>query len=29
MIYFSGDQQHMFQQEEDENGKLIITELVQ
>ena len=29
VIYFSGDQQHMFQQEEDENGKLIITELVQ
>lgn len=28
IVYFSGDQQHMFQQETDENGKLIITELV-
>ncbi|MCI9171029.1 MAG: hypothetical protein HFF42_08920 [Lawsonibacter sp.] len=28
VVYFSGDQQHMFQQETDENGKLIITELV-
>lgn len=28
VIYFSGDQQHIFQQESDENGKLIITELV-
>ena len=28
IVYFSGDQQHMFQQETDENGKLIITELI-
>ena len=28
VVYFSGDQQHMFQQETDENGKLIITELI-
>ena len=28
IVYFSGDQQHMFQQETDEDGKLIITELV-
>lgn len=28
VIYFSGDQQHMFQQESDEEGNLIITELV-
>lgn len=29
IIYLSGDQQHIFQQEKDENGDLIITELVQ